>query len=313
MAGDDILKQSTIAQHLRTLYKEVRALKRESTLKQREEGFEGSEAPNNNNYATEFRAAHHVCIVSSVIDANTFLAARAIPATADATGWEADSEFAEDIVVTKAPQVTLPSSGDVVSAHFTGIYSVTQPRYGYFRGVAPMAGRWSADAITTVPGNGTYTTLEAVPGDLDWSVGPAATMSAGAITFGEEFDGRIVVVGAYMQAGNSTPPGYEQTNATEWLRIRQDYGVGGGNTLVADGYLGTADSGQLTTDTADGHTHTIPGHNHETWLGNLSSGVWAVSTVTRISSGDVVKAQLRQFTGFNAEVDRFHIWYYTIG
>lgn len=135
MADDNILKQDIIAAHLKLLYKEVRALKRDKLLAERREEFEGAESPNNNDFRMESRFDFDVCKVTSLVDANTFMALRQEPTSSDAAGWAEDTDFStKPLLVTKAPQISLPSVDDVIPVFFTGTYGdPPTARYGFFQ------------------------------------------------------------------------------------------------------------------------------------------------------------------------------------
>lgn len=134
--SDEILKQVEIAAYLGKCLSEINSIKRYLLRKQKEEENDPFEAPQD---ASRLLSPYvfFSCQVSSVVDSSSVWGLQTIPGTSSTTPWIVNPTFADSAIPLTVPaNVSAPSVGDQVLAHFTGLYtnasSELTPRYGIF-------------------------------------------------------------------------------------------------------------------------------------------------------------------------------------
>ena len=121
--SDSILKQQEIAARFGQLIVEINNIKRFLRQQQLEEQSGNAEAAQDGQrFLNPY--VFFSCEVSSVVDSTTVLGFQTIPSTTTSTPWAIDPTFSNSPVTLTVPaNVSAPSVGDQVLAHFTGTYT----------------------------------------------------------------------------------------------------------------------------------------------------------------------------------------------
>lgn len=131
--SDSILKQQEIAAYIGNALNRIRAIEKYLKGKVLQEENANYDAPQDGQrFLNPY--VFFACEVTSVVDDTNVVGKQTKPTT---TGWEINTDLTSFLIPMTVPDnVTAPSVGDQVMAHFTGTYtdasSVRQARYGIF-------------------------------------------------------------------------------------------------------------------------------------------------------------------------------------
>lgn len=139
--GESLIPIQEIAQLIIDIQREVRALKQNQRLRDKEFELEASEEPQDVGGQLPATTADYktpVTIVTSIVDDTCIMVKRQVP-NAAGEGWTDDPDLTTELEVTLPTGVSPPDVGRIVQPVYTGLYqintlgtTVSLPRYGLF-------------------------------------------------------------------------------------------------------------------------------------------------------------------------------------
>lgn len=139
--GESLIPIAEIATFIIDLQRELRGVKNDIRVIQKEFDLGASEEPQDVGGQIPATAADYktpVTVVTTVIDDTCIMVKRQIPDAAG-TGWTDDPELTSELEVTLPPGITPPLVGRVIQPVYTGLYqintlgtTISVPRYGLF-------------------------------------------------------------------------------------------------------------------------------------------------------------------------------------